>query len=113
MLPRPGFQVELVAAEPLVTDPVDVAKAGYFDAWLEWSVEDYSAGGAADFFAGATRWIGVADQTGSWETLAQTKIGRMELKAGSQRAVFQPDDRFEGMLLDLREIRLVPVRQDG
>ena len=37
------------------------------------------------------------------------KIGRMELEAGLQRAVFRPGDRFEGMLLDFREIQLVPL----
>jgi putative membrane-bound dehydrogenase-like protein len=90
---------------------VEVPQAGHYDAWLEWSVDDRSAGKPFDFRLGETRLIGAAANTGSWETYRRTKIGRMDINAGTQRAVFQPGDRFEGMLLDLREIHLVPAGQ--
>lgn len=88
---------------------VDVPKAGFYDAWLEWACSEQSAGKPFDFRIGEARLIGAAASTGSWQTFRRTKIGRMELPPGKQTAVLSPGDRFEGLLLDLREIHLVPV----
>jgi len=89
---------------------VEVGRAGFYDAYLEWSVGDFSAGKPFELRIGEPRLIGAVAKTGSWKTFQSMKIGRIELPAGRQKATFKPGDRFEGLLLDLREIRLVPVR---
>jgi len=90
---------------------VEVGRAGFYDAYLEWSVGDFSAGKPFELRIGEPRLIGAVAKTGSWKTFQSTKIGRIELPAGRQQATFKPGDRFEGVLLDLREIRLLPVRR--
>jgi len=91
---------------------VEVAKAGPYDVWLEWSVSDRDAGDPFVFEVGDERVTGTVNKTGGWDTYRKTKIGRMQLKAGSQRAVFKPGGRFETALLDLRQLRLVPTTLD-
>jgi hypothetical protein len=91
---------------------VDVAKAGAYDVWMEWSVSDRDAGNPYLFQVGDQSLTGTVEKTGGWDTYRKAKIGRVQLKAGSQRAVFKPNGQFKTALLDLRQIHLVPVASD-
>ena len=88
---------------------VDVPEAGAYDVWLEWSVSDSNAGNPYLFQVGDRNLTGTVEKTGGWDTFRKAKIGRMQLNAGSQRAVFKPNGEFKTALLDLRQIDLVPV----
>jgi hypothetical protein len=90
---------------------VDVAKAGPYDVWLEWAVDNRNAGHPYEFRIGDQRLLGAAGATGSWETYQRARIGRVKLGAGPQQAVFAPNGHFSGALLDLRRIRLVPAAE--
>ena len=91
---------------------VEVGEAGKYDVWLEWSVDDKHSGNPFVFEVGEARLNGKVGKSGSWETYVKAKIGQMELKAGSQPAVFKPGGEFKTALLDLREIRLVPAAKE-
>jgi putative membrane-bound dehydrogenase-like protein len=88
---------------------VDVAKASDYEAWLEWSVDDKNAGHAFVFLIGDQRLEGAAGTTGAWESYHRVKLGRIHLRPGQQRAALVPSGRFQGALLDLRRVQLVPV----
>lgn len=89
---------------------VEVPKAGRYDVFLEWSVSDEAAGSPFVFEAGDKSVRGKVGKTGSWETFKSKKIGRLTLTPGLTKMVFRGSskDKDSG-LLDLREIRLIPV----
>jgi hypothetical protein len=61
--------------------------------------------------AGKQQLKGNVGRTGSWETFKTEKIGAIRLPAGRQKIVFKPNSTFaKGALLDLREVKLVPVK---
>jgi hypothetical protein len=98
-------------AEDRVEWDVDVTKGGKYDVFLEWSVSDEEAGKPFIFEAGDQQLEKKVGKTGSWETFKSVKIGRIQLPAGQQKMVFRPGSDFEeGALLDLRAVRLVPVK---
>lgn len=90
---------------------VEVGKSGKYNVFLEWSVSNEEAGKPFVFEAGDQQLKKRVGKTGSWETFKKEKIGRIQLPAGQQKMVFKPNSKFdEGALLDLREVRLVPIK---
>lgn len=88
------------------------AKKGRYDVYLEWSVSDQEAGKPFAFQAGDQQLTGTVAPSGSWEEFKTVHIGQLRLRSGRQKMVLKPNARFEkGALLDLREIKLVPVRR--
>jgi len=88
-----------------------VKESGEYDVILEWSVSDAEAGKPFVLMAGENELKNKVAKTGSWETYKRTKIGRIHLSVGKQLMVFKPDSEFtEGALLDLREVKLVPLK---
>jgi neutral ceramidase len=87
-------------------------KPATYKVFLDWSVSDKEAGKPFTFQAGNEKLEGVVQTTGSWETFKTETIGTIKLSGGKQKLVFKPKGTFEkgGALLDLRSIRLVPVR---
>lgn len=90
---------------------VEVAKAGLYEVSLEWSVDDKEAGKPFVLEAGNQKLKGVVDKSGSWETFKKKNIGKIQLSAGKQTIAFRPDAGVgKGALLDLREVKLAPVK---
>ena len=90
---------------------VEINKKGKFDVYLDWSVSDAEAGKPFIFEVGQQRIKGNIGKTGSWFTYRYEKIGRISLSAGNNKMVFKADPKSsKGALLDLRTIRLVPVK---
>lgn len=92
---------------------VDVLRKGSYDVYLDWSVSDEEAGKGflLEVDGQKAKVKGKAGRTGSWFTYRLEKIGRLSLPAGSHKVVFRPASASDkGALLDLREIRLVPVK---
>lgn len=85
-------------------------KQGNYEVHLEWSVSDEEAGKSFALQVGDQQVTGKVGRTGSWETFKTTKIGQIQLSGGRQKVIFKPNSRFEeGALLDLKELRLIPV----
>jgi hypothetical protein len=90
---------------------IEPARKGKYEVHLEWSVSDEEAGKPFVLLAGNQQLKGVVSRTGSWETFKTERIGTIRLRAGRQKVVFKPNSTFDkGALLDLREVKLVPVR---
>ncbi|MGZ5135772.1 MAG: hypothetical protein ACXWCG_11500, partial [Flavitalea sp.] len=98
-------------AADLVEWDIEGMKKGKYDVYLEWSVSDEEAGKPFVLKAGNQQLKGKVGQTGSWEKFKSEKIGTIQLGAGRQKLIFRPATAFEkGALLDLREIKLVPIK---
>ncbi|MEO5998304.1 MAG: PIG-L family deacetylase [Chitinophagaceae bacterium] len=92
---------------------VQVARAGEYDVYLDWSVPNPEAGKPFILEAGGQALKGTVEETGSWQTYKTGKIGVVKLKEGNQKLVFRPASKFEtvgdkGALLDLRGLKLIP-----
>lgn len=86
---------------------VDVAKAGEYEALLEWSVSDEEAGKEFLLETRDQKLTGTVAPSGSWETFKTEKVGSIKLEAGRQKIVFRSDKYFDkGAILDFRELRL-------
>ena len=92
--------------------PLEVAQGGPYDVWLEWSVADDHAGNPYVLEIGDQQVSGTVEKTGSWQTYKKVKIGQLKLQAGSLQAVLKARGTFDNALLSLREIKLVPVREN-
>jgi len=84
---------------------------GKYDVYLDWSVSDQEAGKPFVFETGKQRVAGKVGKTGSWFTYRYEKIGRISLSAGSNTLAFKAGPQSpKGALLDLRSMKLVPVK---
>lgn len=98
------------AADKVEWDVEGIIK-GKYEVYLEWSVSDEEAGKPFVLEAGNQQLKGKVGQTGSWEKFKTEKIGTIRLVPGRQKIVFKPAGTFEkGALLDLREVKLVPLK---
>ena len=90
---------------------LELMKAGTFEVYLDWSVSDEEAGKPYVFEAGNQRIGGIIGKTGSWFTYRYEKLGRIKLSAGTNKLIFKAADHSpKGSLLDLRSLKLVPVK---
>ena len=85
-------------------------RAGEYKVYMEWSVSDKEAGKPFILQVGDRVLKGKVETTGSWETFRTISIGTVRLRSGNNKIVFRPATDFEkGAILDLREIKLVPL----
>jgi len=90
---------------------VELTEKGKYDVYVDWSVSDEEAGKPFIFEAGKQRIYGKIGKTGSWFTYRYEKIGRIQLSAGKHTLVYKADPKSpKGALLDLRSMKLVPVK---
>jgi len=92
---------------------VQVERAGAYDVILEWSVSAKESGKGFVFEIGGERLNGTIKSTGDWERFDSVLIGRINCAAGKHTATFLPQPFEKGALLDLREIRLLPAKNEG
>ncbi|HCN83919.1 MAG TPA: hypothetical protein DIT07_09930, partial [Sphingobacteriaceae bacterium] len=94
---------------------VQVSNAGTYEVYLDWAVDDKEAGKPFILETKGRQLRGTVSRTGSWQTYKTEKIGTIALSAGTQKLVFKPASKFEtigdkGALLDLRGLKLVPLK---
>jgi putative membrane-bound dehydrogenase-like protein len=89
---------------------VDVTWPGKYAVWLDWACENSSAGNTFLFQAGTERLTGTVQGTGTWSNYRQGKIGAIKLAAGPQQIVFRSAGKIRGALIDLRSIKLAPIK---
>lgn len=98
-------------AEDRVEWDVDVVHPGDYEVHLEWSVSNEEAGKEFLMEAKDSRLTGVVGKSGSWETYKNENVGKIKLSGANQKIVFKSKTKFaEGALLDLRQLKLVPVK---
>jgi len=89
---------------------VEVTRPGKYAVWLDWACEDSSAGKMFLLQAGANQLTGKVASTGSWDVYRQAKVGEIVLPAGRQRLTFRSARRIFNPLIDLKSIKLVPLK---
>jgi hypothetical protein len=90
---------------------VEVTKAGKYAVWLDWACDDASAGKMFLLQAGPNQTTGRVASTGSWDTYRQAKVGEIVLPTGRQRLTFRSARRIFYPFIDLKSIKLVPVKE--
>lgn len=88
---------------------VEAPATGAYEVWMEWSAAPQAAGRPYAFLAGDRVLRGVTESTAGWGDFRSAKIGRVHIPAGSLVMALKPATDEGDTLLELREIRLVPV----
>lgn len=90
---------------------VELKKGATYEVYLDWSVSDDEAGKPYVFEAGNQQISGIIGKTGSWFTYRYEKLGSIKLSAGKNKLIFKAGEHSpKGALLDLRSMKLVPVK---
>jgi len=87
-----------------------VPHTGTYEVSMEWAVPDQTANQAFAIITATDRLEGHVPTTTSWDIYEQRVLGRLHLKQGVQRLVMRPTERVRGAMLDLRELKLEPVK---
>ncbi|HZV07176.1 MAG TPA: PVC-type heme-binding CxxCH protein [Gemmataceae bacterium] len=90
---------------------VEVARPGRYAVWLDWACAPDVAGKRFLLQAGVNQMTGRVDSTGSWDTYRQAKVGEIVLASGPQRVTFRSAGRIFHPLIDLKSVKLVPVKE--
>ncbi len=91
---------------------IDVAKPGKYAVWLDWACEESMAGKKFLLQAGPNQLTAKVAGTGNWDTYKQAKVGEIVLPVGQQRLTFRSAGRIFNALIDLKSIKLVPIKNE-
>ena len=89
---------------------VEVPRAGEYDVVLDFACESKSAGNVLLLLSDEGRVSFKVPGAGGWESYRQARAGRLALRAGKQTITARSDGKVSGALIDLRSVKLVPVR---
>jgi putative membrane-bound dehydrogenase-like protein len=89
---------------------VAVPKAGRYEVLLDYACDNGSAGNTFVIQSGGAKLGGKVAGTGSWDRYQQVSVGTLALEAGERTVTMRPDGKINGALIDLRGIRLAPVK---
>ncbi len=92
----------------MVSWPVQVDQPGDYDVWIEGAATDGQAANRFTLQVGKTQLTGKVDKIGLSETGKAVKIGQVKLGVGAQQVVLKPVGQFDGTLMILRQVKLVP-----
>lgn len=97
-------------AEDHVVWQLDLKQAREWDVYLDWACADESAGNAYVIQGETMSLRGVVAGTGGYDKYMQTKVGTIQLNAGPQRIILQPDGLLKRKnLMDCRGLQFVPT----
>lgn len=91
--------------------PIDIRQPRAYEVYLTWSAPADHAGQSFVFSIGDQACAGTVGDTGSWAAYRTAKLGRVTLAAGSHEAELRPQGEFATQLMNVRQLRLVPVQQ--
>jgi putative membrane-bound dehydrogenase-like protein len=89
---------------------VDGAKPGKYGVEFEWACDASVAGNPWQIDTAGGTITGKVASTGNWDTYRHARVGEITLAAGKQRLVMRPTRKPQGAMIDLKAIRLVPVK---
>ena len=87
---------------------IDVDQPGKYACEIEWAIDDGTAGNTLRVTAGKSSFDHKVPGTGGWWTYRKRVFGELQLESGVQQISVQPVGEFEGALMDIRSMRLVP-----
>jgi len=90
---------------------ITVPAAGKYEVWLDWACPKNEAGRLFTVEVGGESVGGRVDATAGWEEYRQAKVGELTLEPGDTRLTVRPTPPFKGILMDLRTLKLVPVKK--
>jgi putative membrane-bound dehydrogenase-like protein len=90
---------------------LEVSRPGRYAVWLDWACADRTAGNNYLLRVGLNELTGKVKGTGTWDDYRQEKIGEVNLAAGRLQLVFRSAGRIRTFLIDLKSIKLVPVKE--
>jgi putative membrane-bound dehydrogenase-like protein len=88
---------------------VQVPRPGAYEVWLRWACQEAEAGNRFRLQVGDTSLSARVPGTGTWDDYQFAKFGVLNLPGGTQRASIQAETPLRGFLMDLLEVRLLPV----
>jgi hypothetical protein len=89
--------------------PVEVATAGQYEVQIVAAASEKQAGQVVKIEAGQSKLAARVSATGGLDKYVSTSLGKLELAAGTQQVVLSGTDASDSPLLNVREIKLVPV----
>ena len=90
---------------------IEVPKEGAWNVELDWACADNTAGNSFVVSVGTVNLTAKVPGTGNWDTYRKKIFGQLHLKAGRQKLVFRSTKALRSFLIDLRGIRLSPVKK--
>ncbi len=88
---------------------LNVRKGGAFDVSFDFACHASAAGNRFTLTVGDATVRGVVPSTGTWDVYKSQSFGRVEIKPGRHQLIVRSDGPIRQALIDLREVRLVPV----
>jgi putative heme-binding domain-containing protein len=98
------------SADDHVTWTLEAADAGEFAVSLDYACDDATAGQALAVEVAGQRLVAKVRGTGNWDTYKTLSIGKVKLDPGEHRLTVRPDGPLGGALVDLKAVRLRPVK---
>ncbi len=89
---------------------VTVPKAGRYEVWLDYACDNGAAVNTFVLQSGDAKLTGQVVGTRKWDAYRQIQVGTLALEAGERPVTMRSEGPIKGALLDLRAIRLVPVK---
>jgi putative membrane-bound dehydrogenase-like protein len=89
---------------------IEVPKAGKYQVHFNYACADNAAGDSFVMTLGERRVSGKVAGTGAWESYRQIQVGEVELPPGQLRVVMRSEGKIRSALIDLRTVRLIPVK---
>jgi putative membrane-bound dehydrogenase-like protein len=89
---------------------VEVPRSGVYEVWLDHACDASAAGNRFVIEANKVLLDGKVASTGNWDTYRTTKYGTVKLPEGRLRLTMRSQGSVRGALIDLRMIKLVPVK---
>ena len=90
---------------------LDVPTAGQYSVNIDYACADEAAGNAYVLEVAGQRLSATADSTGSWDNYRGKNLGTVKLPVGLTELVVRPSGQVRSALMDLRSIRLVPLKK--
>jgi putative membrane-bound dehydrogenase-like protein len=88
----------------------EVTRPGKYAVSLDYACEEGAAGQVVVVDIAGQRLAAKVPSTGNWDTYRQLQLGKVELSVGVQQLVVRPEARLHGPLIDLKSVRLRPVK---
>jgi len=90
---------------------IEIERPGKYTVSLDYACEDSAAGQTLAVEAAGNKLTMTVAGAGNWDTYRQKSIGQFELPAGQHALVVRPDGPLRGPLVDLKAVRLTPVKK--
>jgi putative membrane-bound dehydrogenase-like protein len=89
---------------------VELARSGTYAVEFEWACDGSVKGNPWQIATAGETISGRVESTGNWNTYRRAMVGELSLPAGKQQIEMRAGSKPQGALIDLKAIRLIPVK---